>query len=97
MLKNLRAKKHPPHIVEAYMTHSRTPFITEKLSDGRERTIGRRQFSDPIAEQHEMDRIRRKYGRTWTGIHSTDGEALSQPGQTAERIRDASVSRGVSS
>jgi len=42
-----------PMVIEAYMTHNRTPFITEILKDGRTRKIGRAQTFSETREQPE--------------------------------------------
>jgi hypothetical protein len=57
-----------PKVVEAWMTHRRTPFLTERLVDGRIRKIARDQvFAESLAQ--ELARLREVYGKRWTGIH----------------------------
>jgi hypothetical protein len=53
---------------EAYMTHSRTPFITERFSDGRIRKVGRLQIVTENGWQIELKLIKAKYGDKWTGV-----------------------------
>lgn len=57
-----------PMVVEAYMTHARTPFITEVLADGRVRKIGRVQDLMPGGWERELGHIRETYGDRWTGV-----------------------------
>ena len=60
--------KEKAHLVEAYMTHSRTPFITERFSDDRIRKTARPQAFGENGPALELKRIKAKYGKKWTGI-----------------------------
>ena len=57
-------------VVEAYMTHNRTPFITLVYSNGRIRKIARAQYLGDAArnrrEVHEI--LPKKYGKAWKGV-----------------------------
>lgn len=55
-------------VVQAYMTHSRTPWITEVLSDGRSRKVPRRQLTGKNASAREIKSLRVKYGKAWKGV-----------------------------
>lgn len=61
-------KKKRPMVVEAYMTHSTTPFITERLVDGRIRKVARKQIGDSASQ---LARLKETYGKRWTGIRSS--------------------------
>jgi hypothetical protein len=61
-----------PQVVEAYMTHSRTPFITEVLKNGKIRKVARCQYFGADSWQREEAERREMYGDRWKGVkHST--------------------------
>ena len=61
-------------VIEAWMTHSRTPLITERLLGGRIRKVGRLQiFNETPAQEHA--RMLETYGERWTGIHGVAAAA----------------------
>ena len=55
-------------VVKAYLTHSRTPLITEELSDGRIRKVRRRQLFIENGWPLELKSLRAKYGKAWKGV-----------------------------
>jgi hypothetical protein len=56
-----------PMVVEAWLNHSRTPVITERLVDGRTRRVARSQRTGETREQ-EQARMRELYGERWKGF-----------------------------
>ena len=67
IVKMAERKMKRPMVFEAWMTHSRTPFITERLYDGRIREVSRLQiFSETPAQEHA--RMLDIYGERWTGV-----------------------------
>jgi hypothetical protein len=77
-----RLKEKRPTVVEAYMTTSTTPFITERLANGKTRLTGRHQVFQAVVNgqlreltlaersERELAQIIETYGDRWTGIHS---------------------------
>lgn len=65
--KSQQGRLRRPAVVEAYMTHSRTPLITERLVNGRIRKVARLQIfaESPADEEARMIAL---YGKRWTGI-----------------------------
>jgi hypothetical protein len=61
------ARIRRPMVIKAYMTRWGTPLITEELSNGRIRKIGRIQLFDETWEQEEAW-LRTLYGNRWAGI-----------------------------
>lgn len=57
-----------PAVVEAYLTHSGTPFITERLVDGRIRKMGRHQIFGEDGLKQEFKTLRATYDDRWKGI-----------------------------
>jgi hypothetical protein len=81
------ARMKRPMVVEAYMTHSRTPFITERLVDGRIRKVARRQSG----WEKELPELLTTYGDRWTGLRENCKPVLevksrraAQPGRSNE-------------
>ena len=66
----MTVNKRKVRIIEAYMNHSRSPFIHEVLSDGHDRIRARRQFFRPEDETREMARLAVKYGKAWKGVRT---------------------------
>ena len=60
-------------VVEAYMTHERTPFITEIRSNGKIRKVGRHQFQEWTVEEQEL---KAKYGDRWKGVIGIEAAAV---------------------
>jgi hypothetical protein len=60
-------------VVEAYMTHNRTPLITEIRTNGRIRKVARLQGREWSVEEHEL---KAKYGDRWKGIIGVEAAAL---------------------
>jgi hypothetical protein len=59
--------KRRPTVVEAWMTHSATPYISERLVNGRIRKVGRLQiFGESFAQ--EEARLLDLYGARWVGV-----------------------------
>jgi hypothetical protein len=54
-----------PRVVEAYMTHASTPWITELLADGRTRKVARIQY---VGSARELQELLATYGERWTGV-----------------------------
>jgi hypothetical protein len=67
LLAERSGKKRLPLVSEAWMKHPNTPFITERLVDGRMRLVARTQkFHETQAQEEE--RMLNLYGERWTGI-----------------------------
>jgi hypothetical protein len=71
-------RRRGAHVVEAYMTHSRTPFITERFSDGHVRKVARTQISVENGWAIELEVIKATYGEKWTGVR-TQNHAFTLP------------------
>jgi hypothetical protein len=56
-----------PAVVEAWLFQSRTPFITERLVNGKIRQVVRLQIFNETAQQEDA-RMRALYGNRWKGI-----------------------------
>jgi hypothetical protein len=66
-------KSKCPLVSKAWMTHPNTPFITERLVDGRIRSVARTQkFQE--TEAQEKERMLNLYGGRWIGIRHEAGE-----------------------
>jgi hypothetical protein len=68
--KGKKPKVKRPMVVEAYMTHARTPFITEVLRNGRVRKIARYQRMTPGGWELELAQTKALYGDRWTGVRT---------------------------
>src|SRR5260370_5886737 len=64
------SRKRRPLVSVAWMTHPNTPFITERLVDGRLRSVARRQIFQETEAQGEQ-RMLTLYGGRWMGNSET--------------------------
>ena len=63
-------------IVDAYLTHSRTPLITEIRSNGRIRKVARLQRGEATGGWRiEEQELKAKYGSAWLGVLGVEAAA----------------------
>jgi hypothetical protein len=66
------SKQYRPAVVWAWMNHFRTPFISERLKNGKIRLVSRMQFTEGTVESTEAQH-RELYGKRWLGISKNFG------------------------
>jgi hypothetical protein len=67
MILQSSSRKRRPLVSEEWMTHPNTPFVTERLVDGRIRSVARTQNFQETDAQEEQ-RMHSLYGGRWAGI-----------------------------